>query len=229
MQLAERVEDPEHLVAVVDLRGAAAGLGELEVEDEAPELRRRGRLAAAPTGTTALPPFAAGTPGVGPGGSAVRWDAGWVRPRGGVVGEALYWGTSSALGMVGSHVIALFLFVAAVLLLTGASVAGVIRATTTSVSSTTREMREAVRRRRATEELAALEATEPRVSRATPRVLSAPITWASTATAISAGLDALMSRPIGAWMRSISSAVAPAASRRSTRLACVFLLPSAPT
>jgi DNA segregation ATPase FtsK/SpoIIIE, S-DNA-T family len=82
--------------------------------------------------------LAAGTLGVGPGGAQVRWDADWLRPRGGAVGEALYWGTSTAIGTVGSHIVAVFLFVAAVLLLTGASIAGVIKATTTSVSSTTR-------------------------------------------------------------------------------------------
>jgi DNA segregation ATPase FtsK/SpoIIIE, S-DNA-T family len=112
--------------------------------------------------------LAAGTFGLGPGGSAVHWDAAWVRPRGGVAGEALYWGLSSVLGGVGAHIAALFLFIAAVLLLTGASVAGVLKATTSSVSSTTRDMRAAVQRRRATEELAALETGEARVSRATP-------------------------------------------------------------
>jgi DNA segregation ATPase FtsK/SpoIIIE, S-DNA-T family len=112
--------------------------------------------------------LAAGTLGLGPGGGAVHWDAAWVRPRGGVFGEALYWGLSSALGSVGAHVVALFLFLAAVLLLTGASIAGVVKATTDSVSSATRDMRGAVQRRRATEELAALEAGEPRVSRAAP-------------------------------------------------------------
>jgi S-DNA-T family DNA segregation ATPase FtsK/SpoIIIE len=109
--------------------------------------------------------LAAGTLGIGPGGDAVRWDAEWVRPRGGLVGEAFYWGVSSALGAVGAHIVALFLFLAAVLLLTGASIAGVVKATTDSFSTTTRDVRAAVRRRRATEELAALERTEPRVSR----------------------------------------------------------------
>src|SRR5690606_34519616 len=61
-----------------------------------------------------------------------------------------------------------------------------------------------------------------------PRERNARTTCASTATAISAGLAAPMSRPIGAAMRSISSGFAPRASRRSTRLACVFRLPSAP-
>jgi S-DNA-T family DNA segregation ATPase FtsK/SpoIIIE len=112
--------------------------------------------------------LAAGTLGLGPGGAEVRWDPEWVRPRGGVVGEGLYWALSTALGEVGAHIVALFLFLAAVLLLTGASIAGVVKATTDSVSSTTRDMRAAVQRRRATDELEALEQTEPRVSRATP-------------------------------------------------------------
>ena len=98
----------------------------------------------------------------------MRWDPEWVRPRGGLAGEALYWGASTALGSVGAHIIALFLFLAAVLLLTGASVAGVVKATTDSVSTTTRDMRAAVQRRRTTEELEALETVEPRVSQTTP-------------------------------------------------------------
>ncbi len=112
--------------------------------------------------------LAAGTLGLGPGGEAVRWDPEWVRPRGGLVGEGLFWGASTALGTVGAHIVALFLCLAAVLLLTGASIAGVVKATTDSVSTTTRDMRAAVQRRRATEELEALELEEPRVSRATP-------------------------------------------------------------
>jgi DNA segregation ATPase FtsK/SpoIIIE, S-DNA-T family len=112
--------------------------------------------------------LAAGTLGLGPGGDAVHWDPEWVRPRGGLAGEALYWGASTALGTVGAHIVAVFLFVAAVLLLTGASVAGVVKATTQSVSTTTRDVRAAVQRRRATDELAALEHGEPRVSRGTP-------------------------------------------------------------
>ncbi len=115
--------------------------------------------------------LAAGTLGVGPGGSEVRWEAEWVRPRGGLVGEGLYWAASTALGTVGAHIIALFLFIAAVLLLTGASVAGVIKATTDSVSTTTRDMRAAVQRRRPAEELVALESgPPPRVTRAEPTI-----------------------------------------------------------
>ena len=79
--------------------------------------------------------LAAGTLGLGPGGTAVTWDAEWVKPRGGMAGEGLYYATSTLLGTLGAHTIALFLFAAAVLLLTGASIAGVIKATTDSVST----------------------------------------------------------------------------------------------
>src|SRR3954462_12980494 len=106
--------------------------------------------------------LAAGTVGLGPGGGAPAWEAAWVKPRGGVVGEGLYWLTSTLLGDLGAHTIALFLFTAAVLLLTGASVAGVIKATSDSISTTTREGRAAVQRRRpATEELSDLELGPP--------------------------------------------------------------------
>jgi S-DNA-T family DNA segregation ATPase FtsK/SpoIIIE len=107
--------------------------------------------------------LAAGTFGLGPFGERTRfWDPAYVKPRGGMVGEGLYWATSSLVGSVGSHIIAIFLFIAAVLLLTGASVAGVLKATGDSVTSTGRLLRDGtatrVSRRRATDELAALEA-----------------------------------------------------------------------
>src|SRR3954449_8825254 len=53
--------------------------------------------------------LAAGTLGLGPAGSAVSWDAAWIKERGGAAGEGLYWATSTLLGTVGSHIIALFL------------------------------------------------------------------------------------------------------------------------
>src|SRR4051812_35109005 len=96
--------------------------------------------------------LAAGTLGLGPGGGAPAWDPEWVKPRGGMAGEGLYWLTSTLLGDLGAHTIALFLFTAAVLLLTGASVAGVVKATSDSISTTTREVRTAVQRRRPRDE-----------------------------------------------------------------------------
>src|SRR3954449_9772934 len=85
--------------------------------------------------------LAAGTLGLGPGGGHVDWSRWWVTPRGGLVGEGLYWLTSTLLGNVGAHIIALFLFIAGVLLLTGATVAGVVKATSTQVAETTKAFR----------------------------------------------------------------------------------------
>src|SRR5829696_8147110 len=110
--------------------------------------------------------LAAGTLGLGPEG--VRpgfWDPDWVRTRGGMAGEALYWGTSTLLGGVGAHILAVFLFLAGVLLLTGASVAGVVKATTDSTTRVFQTGSEAVARRRAAaEELRDLETRDSRVS-----------------------------------------------------------------
>jgi S-DNA-T family DNA segregation ATPase FtsK/SpoIIIE len=88
--------------------------------------------------------FAAGSFGLGPGGSQVSWDAEWLKPRGGALGEGLYDVTDTLLGSVGSHIIVFFLFLAAILLLTGASVAGVLKATHGHVSETTRSLRAAM-------------------------------------------------------------------------------------
>ena len=86
-----------------------------------------------------------------------------------MVGEWLYDGTSALLGDVGAHVIAVFVFLAGVLLLTGASIAGVIKATGDSVTTTGRRVREraepvrtavSTRMRTAREELAELETSE---------------------------------------------------------------------
>ena len=77
--------------------------------------------------------LAAGTLGLGPGGERPGWwDAQWVKTRGGMVGESLDWVVGTLTGSVGAHILAVFLFIAGVLLLTGASVAGVIKATSDS-------------------------------------------------------------------------------------------------
>jgi S-DNA-T family DNA segregation ATPase FtsK/SpoIIIE len=125
--------------------------------------------------------LAAGTLGLGPVGERSGfWDPEWVKPRGGMVGEALYWAISSLLGGVGAHIVALFSLLAGVLLITGASVAGVVKATSDSVTTTTRALRDssaatraAVTRRTtrdtgARDALRALEVGEPRVRRGTP-------------------------------------------------------------
>jgi S-DNA-T family DNA segregation ATPase FtsK/SpoIIIE len=115
--------------------------------------------------------LSAGTLGVGPGGTRPQWwDPQWVKTRGGMTGETLDWVVTTLAGTIGADILTVFLFLAGVLLLTGASVAGVIKATSDSVSTTSREMREAVAakrpRPRAMEDLATLEqSTRVRVNR----------------------------------------------------------------
>jgi DNA segregation ATPase FtsK/SpoIIIE, S-DNA-T family len=93
--------------------------------------------------------LAAGTLGFGPGGEPADWWArSWMEDRGGTVGEALLYAATQSIGRVGAHILAVFLFVAALLLLTGASVAGVLRATSAGVADTTRALRTAVPARR---------------------------------------------------------------------------------
>ena len=87
--------------------------------------------------------FAAGTLGLGPPGARPdAWDRAFVEDRGGVVGEALYTAVQSAASQPGTHILALFLLVAAVLLITGATVAGAIHATRRSIADSGRALRE---------------------------------------------------------------------------------------
>jgi S-DNA-T family DNA segregation ATPase FtsK/SpoIIIE len=66
-----------------------------------------------------------------------------ARGTGGEAGDALYRGVSALLGDLGADIVAVFLFAAAVLLLTGASIAGVVKATSSGVADTTRALRTA--------------------------------------------------------------------------------------
>jgi DNA segregation ATPase FtsK/SpoIIIE, S-DNA-T family len=87
--------------------------------------------------------LAAGTFGLGPGGAHVDdWSRAFIQPRGGVVGEALYSAAAPAVQSLGAHVIALFLFLAALLLLTGATIAGVVHALRTGLVGTGRVLRD---------------------------------------------------------------------------------------
>jgi S-DNA-T family DNA segregation ATPase FtsK/SpoIIIE len=97
---------------------------------------------------------------------------------GGNVGKGLHWILSTGLGAIGADIVAVFLFVAALLLLTGATIAGVVKATSDSVTTSGRRVkagattvgRAVPRRRPVTEELEALERRPGRV-RATSRTL----------------------------------------------------------
>jgi DNA segregation ATPase FtsK/SpoIIIE, S-DNA-T family len=79
--------------------------------------------------------LAVGTLGVGPG------DGAPIDERGGHLGQVMADAATRLFSDVGAHILALFLFVAALLLLTGATVAGVVRATGEQVVETTRALR----------------------------------------------------------------------------------------
>src|SRR6202789_4158793 len=95
------------------------------------ELRPPGRplRAGALCLTTALTlALAAGTLGVGPGpaGSHVFWHAGQMQARGGIVGEGEYWLCSHLISRLGAGILAVFLAIAGVILISGAGLAGIV-------------------------------------------------------------------------------------------------------
>jgi S-DNA-T family DNA segregation ATPase FtsK/SpoIIIE len=85
--------------------------------------------------------LAVGTLGFGPGGGAP------IDERGGHLGEVMASAATRLFSDVGAHIIAVFLFLAALLLLTGATVAGVLRYTGEQVVETTRALRPPPRKR----------------------------------------------------------------------------------
>ena len=82
--------------------------------------------------------LAAGSLGLGPGASGHEplLDRAYVSDRGGVLGELLFEGSSSLFSDFGAHILFLFLMVGGTLLLTGASIAGIVSATSRHVATT---------------------------------------------------------------------------------------------
>ncbi len=125
-----------------------AGGGVLLLRPVLPALRplRAGSLCLFASIVLAL---AAGTLGVssgpgtrsGAGAGAGPWSSAFLQAHGGVAGEALYQGAQRLVQDVGVNILVVFLFLVGVILLTGASLAGVVRATGTGVIDTTRMMR----------------------------------------------------------------------------------------
>ena len=74
--------------------------------------------------------FAAQTAGLGPNRPPrpESFDSSWFPHHGGVVGESLYWATSTLFQRIGAHLVALLLIIAGALLLTGTSIATVLSA-----------------------------------------------------------------------------------------------------
>ncbi len=87
--------------------------------------------------------MAAGTLGIGPGTvpDAQFWHAAAFERRGGVVGQAEFWVASHLLSSLGADILAVFLFVAGLILVSGATLAGVVRVTGAGVIGTGRAVR----------------------------------------------------------------------------------------
>ena len=87
--------------------------------------------------------LAAGSLGLGPGDTHRDGflDPHYLKHHGGLVGESLYWTSAKLFSTAGSHILFVFLLLAGILLLTGASVASIITATREAAATTTGRMR----------------------------------------------------------------------------------------
>jgi DNA segregation ATPase FtsK/SpoIIIE, S-DNA-T family len=87
--------------------------------------------------------LAAGSFGLGPDHPAREgfFHADFFRVHGGAIGEALFFVSKTLFSSFGAHIIFVFLMLAGVLLLTGASVAGLVSATRAGVVTTTQRIR----------------------------------------------------------------------------------------
>jgi DNA segregation ATPase FtsK/SpoIIIE, S-DNA-T family len=118
------------------------GGGALLLRPVWPALRplRTGAICLSASITLAL---AAGTLGVSssPEAKSASWTSAFLQAHGGVAGEALYQSSHRLVQNVGVDILVVFLFLVGVTLLTGASLASVIRATGSGVADTTRMLR----------------------------------------------------------------------------------------
>jgi S-DNA-T family DNA segregation ATPase FtsK/SpoIIIE len=90
--------------------------------------------------------LAAGTLGIGPGavaGGHGVWHAHDLEARGGLLGEGEFWIAGHLISHAGADILAVFLFVAGLILVSGAGLAGVVRSTGAGVASTGRALRDA--------------------------------------------------------------------------------------
>ena len=80
-----------------------------------------------------------GTPAHGP--SSEQWHSAFLQAHGGVMGQGLYWAAHRLVQTVGVDILVVFLTLVGVVLLTGASLAAVLRATGTGLVDTSRVLR----------------------------------------------------------------------------------------
>jgi DNA segregation ATPase FtsK/SpoIIIE, S-DNA-T family len=87
--------------------------------------------------------LAAGSLGLGPGDTPRDgfFDASYLEHHGGLVGESLFWASAKLFSTAGSHILFTFLLLAGILLLTGASIAGIVSATRDAAATTTERVR----------------------------------------------------------------------------------------
>jgi S-DNA-T family DNA segregation ATPase FtsK/SpoIIIE len=87
--------------------------------------------------------LAAGSLGLGPGDTARDgfFDPGYLEHHGGLLGESLFWASAKLFSTAGSHILFVFLLLAGILLLTGASIASILTATREAATSTTERVR----------------------------------------------------------------------------------------
>ncbi len=93
-----------------------------------------------------------GTPAHGP--ASEQWRSAFLQTHGGIVGQGLYWTAHRLVQTVGVDILVVFLALVGVVLLTGASLAAVLRATGSGLVDTSRVLRaRAVALERASREL----------------------------------------------------------------------------
>jgi S-DNA-T family DNA segregation ATPase FtsK/SpoIIIE len=80
-----------------------------------------------------------GTPAHGP--ASEEWRSAFLQTHGGILGQALYWAAHRMVQTVGVDVLVVFLTLVGVVLLTGASLAAVLRATGNGLMDTSRVLR----------------------------------------------------------------------------------------
>ena len=101
---------------------------------------RTGLIVLAAAITLAL---AAGTLGLGPGRApaALAWRPISFEARGGIIGQVEFWVSASLISSVGSQILAVFMFLAGAILISGATIANLMRATGAGVATTGRAVR----------------------------------------------------------------------------------------
>jgi len=112
--------------------------------------------------------LAAGSVGLGPGPRAHSplLDPGYVEGRGGALGELLFWATRTLFSEIGAHILFWFLVAGGLLLVTGASIAGIVGATRDGVATTSRRVRRSTSQ--ATAVLAERDPPPPKARRTRP-------------------------------------------------------------